>query len=62
MTEERIFVTAKEAASMLSVSMPTFYELAAIPGFPCIRKGKKYLVNAKGLQKWAEKNSGKFFA
>lgn len=62
MNETRIFVTAKEAAKMLSVSMPTFYELAATPGFPCIRKGKKYLISVSGLKKWAEDNNGRLFS
>lgn len=60
--EEKILISAKEAAKKLSVSMPTFYELAALPDFPCIRKGKKYLVIVSGLNRWAEENRGKFFA
>ena len=57
-TEERIFVTAKEAAAMLCVSMPTMYELAHCEGFPAMKCGKKLLVNVEGLRRWAAEKSG----
>ena len=62
MSEIKITVKAHEAAKMLDVSMPIFYELAAMEGFPAFRKGKLYLVNVKKLQEWADANIGKTFA
>lgn len=61
MSEIKITVESKEAAKMLGVSMPTFYELAAMDGFPVIRKGKRYLVSVAGLQRWVDENCGKCF-
>lgn len=58
-TVPRITVKAAEAAKMLDVSMPVFYELAAMEGFPVFRKGKLYLVNVAKLQQWADDNIGK---
>lgn len=60
-TVTRITVKAPEAAKMLGVSMPIFYELAAMEGFPAFRKGKLYLVNVSKLQQWADENIGKIF-
>lgn len=56
--EKKMTLTAKEAASALNVSMPTFYQLASSDGFPMIRVGRKIVVNAAGLQRWLEANHG----
>lgn len=57
MLESRITITAKEAASMLGVSMPTMYELVHRQDFPSIKVGRKILVNVEGLKKWVEEQS-----
>ena len=62
MENNRITFTAKEAATSLGVSMPTFYQLAASEGFPMIRVGRKILVDAEGLQRWLEANHGRNFS
>lgn len=54
-----ITINAKEAAKRMNISMPTFYELAAVEGFPCIRVGKKYLVSVAGLERWVNENLGR---
>lgn len=51
---EKVLVGAKEAAAMLNVSMPTFYQLAHSEGFPSIRVGKRILINVEGLRRWAD--------
>lgn len=52
-------INSKEAAKLIGVSMPTFYELAAVEGFPCIRIGKRYLVSVSGLERWVQEHIGK---
>lgn len=56
--ETRVFISAKEAADMLNISMPTFYQLAHSEGFPSVRIGKRVLVNLAGLQRWADEQCG----
>lgn len=56
--ENKIMVPAKEAAAMLNVSMPTFYQLAASDGFPTVRMGKKILVSVEGLKDWVKEHYG----
>ena len=58
----KLTMTAKEAAAALSVSLPTFYQLASSEGFPAIRVGRKIIVNADGLQRWIESNHGRSFS
>lgn len=57
--ENKIMINSKEAAKLIGVSMPTFYELAAVEGFPCIRIGKRYLVSVSGLERWVQEHIGK---
>lgn len=61
MENTRVTISAAEAAKLLGVSRPTFYELAATDGFPVIRVGRKYLVNLEGLRRWASDNCGRTF-
>ena len=56
--EERIFVSTKEAAAMLNVSMPTMYQFINSEGFPAMRAGRKVLVNVEGLRRWAAEKCG----
>lgn len=55
---EKVLVGAKEAAEMMNVSMPTFYQLAAMDGFPAFRVGKKILVSVDGLKSWVAQHYG----
>lgn len=53
-------ITLKEAASILSVSIPTIYELANSKNFPVViinetPAKKTYRVNYAKLMKWIEK-------
>lgn len=59
--ETKVFVGSKEAAAMMNVSMPTFYQLAATTNFPAIRVGKKILVCVSGLETWAKEHYGSTF-
>lgn len=54
----RITITPKEAASMLGLSLTTMYELVHSDGFPCIRVGKKILINVEGLRNWLNERTG----
>ncbi|MBR3874148.1 MAG: helix-turn-helix domain-containing protein [Clostridia bacterium] len=56
--KEKILIGAKEAAALLNVSMPTFYQMAASEGFPSLRAGKKILVSVDGLKEWVNQHYG----
>lgn len=56
--ENKIFLTAKEAAASMNISMPLFYQLAASEGFPTVRIGKKILVSVEGLKEWDKAHRG----
>ena len=58
MEKERFFINAKEAADLIGVSMPTFYLLCKVPGFPFFRIGKKILVYKEGLHEFFRLNIG----
>lgn len=55
---DKVLIGAKEAASIMNVSLPTFYQLAASEGFPSLRVGKKILVSVDGLKSWVSKHCG----
>jgi len=52
-----IFLTTKEAAQRLQMSVRSVQDLCAAKafGFPAVRCGKKYLINAELLEDWARK-------
>ena len=54
----KLLIGAKEAAEMMDVSMPTFYQMAAMEGFPSIRVGKRILVSVDGLKTWIAQHYG----
>lgn len=54
----KVLVSAKEAAAMIGVSLPTFYQLAHSENFPSLRVGKRILINVEGLQRWANEQCG----
>ena len=60
-TNEKLTLTPAEAAALLGVSLPTFYQLCRREGFPSIRVGRKILISKSGLCKWLEQQTGTNF-
>lgn len=48
----RLAVSPGEAAELLGVSKPKFYELMKFSGFPVIRLGRRVLIPVDGLRQW----------
>ena len=53
----KMVLTSKEAAEVLKISLPTFYELCKVPGFPYFRIGQKILVATGPLEEWIQKEA-----
>lgn len=54
----KAYITIKEAAELISVSMPTMYKLASRPGCPVKRhtpRGKIYF-NPEQLKAWVDRH------
>lgn len=49
----------KEIQTIFGCGKRQAYELLRIPGFPAMKLGGKYLVSAKALELWIQKNAGK---
>ena len=54
---ERLTLTAEEAAQQLGISMPSMYQLCRKADFPSLRVGRKILVSLSGLEKWIDKQA-----
>ncbi len=52
-------LTVKEVQAIFGCGKRQAYELMRVSGFPVIKLGGKYLVSAKALEKWIQKNTGK---
>lgn len=54
-----LFITTKEASQLLSISVRAVQDLCAsnIRGFPAVRFGKRYLINAELLENWAKEQA-----
>ncbi len=57
---ERIVYSTKEAASMLGISIPKFYDLLKRPdGPPFLKDGRVIRIPKDGFMKWLERTSNK---
>lgn len=57
--QEKLVLSVPEAAQLLGISSSKMYEVVRIEGFPCIRVGKRVLVNAKRLEVWLDEMTEK---
>lgn len=57
--QEKLVLSVPEAAQLLGISSSKMYEVVRIDGFPCIRVGKRVLVNAKRLEAWLDEMTEK---
>ena len=55
---EKIAVSAKEAAEMISVSRPTIYTLMNREDFPSFKVGTRTLIPVDGLREWVRAQAG----
>lgn len=58
-TFEDTMLTIKDLQMIFNCGKRQAYELLRIPGFPAMKLGGKYLVSAKALDSWIQKNAGK---
>jgi excisionase family DNA binding protein len=56
--ETKLTLTAKEAAALLGVSLPTLYSLARSDGFPSFRINKKVMISRVHLERWIADQAG----
>ena len=58
-TFENTMLTMKDLQEIFGCGKRQAYELFHIPGFPAMKLGGKYLISAKALDNWIQKNTGK---
>ena len=55
---EKVTITVKEMAEVLSIGLTAAYELVNSEGFyPAFRIGRKLLINVDRLRKWVDEQS-----
>lgn len=52
-------LTIKDLQTIFNCGKRQAYELLRVPGFPAMKLGGKYLISAKALDSWIQKNTGK---
>ena len=52
-------LTMKDLQEIFGCGKRQAYELLHIPGFPAMKLGGKYLISAKALDNWIQRNIGK---
>lgn len=52
-------MSVPEAAAQLGISQSKMYEIVRIEGFPCIRIGRRVLVNRKKFEEWIDEMTEK---
>lgn len=58
-TFEDTMLTIKDLQTIFNCGKRQAYELLRVPGFPAMKLGGKYLISAKALDGWIQKNTGK---
>ena len=53
------FITVKEAAGITGICPDSIRKLAQQDGFPCVRIGRRYVINENKLYEWMEDHEGK---
>ena len=56
---EDTLLTTKDLQKIFGRGKRQAYELLHIPGFPAMKLGGRYLISAKALDNWIQKNTGK---
>lgn len=54
-----LFLSAKDVAKLLGVSLSTAYELMHEDEFPSLRVGNRYVIPKEDFQKWVKENTKK---
>ena len=52
-------LTFQEVQEIFRCGKRQAYELLHVPGFPAMKLGGRYLISAKALDNWIQKNTGK---
>lgn len=52
-------LTIKDLQTIFNCGKRQTYELLRVPGFSAMKLGGKYLISAKALDSWIQKNTGK---
>lgn len=59
--EEKKLISVKEFSKNYNVGLNKAYEIVNIPGFPCIRVGKKILVVSSKIDEFIHSRIGEQF-
>lgn len=59
MEQEKRFLSVKDVQNIFNLSRYQATELIKTEGFPAIRIGRTYRIDAKGLEEWIANNIGK---
>ncbi|MBO4396505.1 MAG: helix-turn-helix domain-containing protein [Eubacterium sp.] len=57
--EEPEYISVQEASERIGICPDGIRKLAKQPGFPCVRIGRRYIINKKRFFEWMDKNEGK---
>ena len=57
--QNRQVMSVPEAAAHLGISQSKMYEIVRIKGFPCIRIGRRILVNRRKFEEWIDEMTEK---
>ena len=53
------YMSVQEAAEKIGICSDGIRKLAKQPGFPCVRLGRRYVIDKWAFFEWMEKHMGK---
>lgn len=59
MNDEYQYIDVEEASNIIGICPDSIRKIALQPGFPCVKIGRRYIINKQKLFKWMDNHEGK---
>lgn len=53
------YISVEEASKIIGVCPDIIRKISLQPGFPCVKIGRRYIINKQKLFKWMDDHEGK---
>lgn len=59
MNDNYKYISVETASDIIGICPDNIRKIALQPGFPCVKIGRRYIINEQKLYKWMDDHEGK---